>query len=379
MKINKNIPENPFSSATYLGKDFFCDRTEETQLLIRNIQNGNSTTLIAVRRIGKTGLIQHVLSHLPKNYKSIYIDILETENLNQFLNLLATSIVRAIPEKNSTGRKFWNFIKALRPVIKFDILTGEPIISFDIKYSEVETNINSVIEFLESQNFKVVIAIDEFQQILNYPEKNTDAWLRSKIQQLKNIVFIFAGSEQHLMTELFTSPKRPFFRSSHILKLKKIDKSVYRDFIISLFDKYGKIISSEIAEEILTWANVHTFYVQQLCNRVFSFTKNAVTTEIWKKQAYLLLKEQENVFFACRNMLTNPQWNLLKAIAHEGNVFMPTAKEFLNQYQLGTSATVLRSLNTLIDYELVYYDYDENGRKYYSVYDVWFQRWIEIK
>jgi len=341
------------------------------------MQNGNSTSLIAIRRIGKTGLIQHVLSLLPQGWNGIYIDILETENLNQFLNIFSTSILNSIPEKSNLGKKLWNLIKSLRPTISFDTLTGFPKAVFDIKQKEVESNIGAVLQFLDQQEFKTIIAIDEFQQILNYPEKNTDAWFRARIQQLKNVVFIFSGSQQHLMTELFASPKRPFFRSTQIMKLDKINEEVYRDFIVMLFQKYNKTIEPGIASEILTWTNSHTFYVQQICNRVFSATTQIVTKEIWKNQAYLLLKEQESIFFTYRNMLTNPQWQLFKALSHEGIVYQPTSKEFLTKYHLGTSATVLRSLKSLLNLELIYNESDTKGVSYYSVYDVFFQRWSQ--
>ena len=370
--------ENPFPVTTYLGAEFFCDREEETSRLISNIQNGNSTTIIALRRIGKTGLIQHVFTQLPSGWKGIYIDILETENLNQFLNLLATSIIRAIPEKSNLGKRFWNLLKSLRPVISYDALSGSPQASFDIKPKEIEDNIHSILQFLESQEYKIVVAIDEFQQITKYPEKNTDAWLRTRIQQLKNVVFIFSGSQQHLMSELFTSPQRPFFRSTQIMKLDKLNSEVYCNFIVSIFDRYKKRISAENASQILDWANTHTFYVQQLCNRVFSSTITEVTTESWKHQAHQLLDEQEPVFFILRTMLTKPQWQLLKATAHEGLVYQPTAKVFLTKYHLGTSATVLRSLKTLLDYELITKEFDANGTPYYGVYDVFLQRWAEL-
>jgi AAA+ ATPase superfamily predicted ATPase len=369
--------ENPFPVTTYHGEEYFCDRQEETTRLISNMQNGNSTTLISIRRIGKTGLMHHLLSKLPHGWKGIYIDILETENLAQFLNLLATSIINSIPEKSSLGGIFWKFIKSLRPVISYDTLTGAPQASFELKPKDIESNLSSVLQFLEKQEFKTIVAIDEFQQILNYPEKNTDAWLRTRMQQLKNVAFIFSGSQQHLMNELFTSPKRPFFRSTLMMKLEKLNHDVYRDFIVYLFHKYKKEISPVIASDILEWSNTHTFYVQQLCNRVFAATPLKVTATIWKQEAYLLLKEQEAVFFAYRNMLTNPQWQLLKAIAHTVRVYQPTSKEFLNKFRLGTSATVLRSLKTLQGYELVYNEFDTNGIQYYSVYDVFFQRWTE--
>ena len=368
--------ENPFPTTTYHGPDYFCDREVETSRLLANIASGNSTTLFATRRIGKTGLIHHALNQLPNGWNGIYLDILETENLSDFFSSLATAIAQSQSEKSSIGRKFSGFIKQFRPVISFDSLSGTPQFSFNINKTEIENNIDSLLRYLEQQSFKTVIAIDEFQQITNYPEKKTEAWLRSRIQQLKNIVFIFSGSQQHLMNELFTSPKRPFYRSTQILKLEKIDKQKYSDFIIYQFEKKNKKISAEITNIVLDWAKVHTYYVQQMCNRIFSATKGVVTDAIWKQEALQILQEQEVLFLTYRNILTKQQWHLLKAIALEGIITKVTGKAFIETHKLGSSATVLRSLKALLDDELIYMDFDADGNKVYSVYDVWMERWF---
>ncbi len=371
--------QNPFPTLGYHGSDYFCDRKEETQQLLRNLVNGSSTTIIAIRRIGKTGLILHALSNLPKGWKGVYIDILATENLNDFLNALASSIIQAVPQKSGIGRRFWEFIQSLRPIISFDTLTGAPQASFNISPKEIEVNIKSVLQFLDNQEFKTVIAIDEFQQILNYPEQNIDAWLRGTIQHLKNVVFIFSGSQQHIMTEMFTSPSRPFFRSTQFIKLGKIEESIYADYVKINFSKYGKQIDLELAKGIIQWCSRHTYYVQLLFNRIFSATNTNVTVEIWHQQADQLLKEQEAIFISYRSLLTSSQWKLLKAIALKGEVFTPTSKDFISKYQLGSSAALLRSLNSLRKYELVYSDFDPNGKSYYCVYDVLFQQWCKEK
>ena len=371
--------KNPFPFAGYYGQDYFCDREKETVQIIRNIVNGGSTTLTAIRRMGKTGLIHHCFGSLPKGFTGIYVDILSTENLTEFLNLLTTSILRDVPEKSSPGKKLWTFIKSLRPVISFDTLTGNPKASFEIRHEQVEQNISSVLQFLDQQEFKTVIAIDEFQQILNYPEKNTDAWLRGTIQQLKNVRFLFSGSHQHLMAEIFSSPGRPFFRSTHMIKLDKIDKNEYSDFIIRKFAEYKKVITRDIVSEILEWCDVHTYYVQLLCNRVFSATPKKVTAGVWREQADELLREQEFIFLNYRSLLTQSQWQLLKSIAIEGRVYKPTSRYFLEKHKLGSSAAVLRSLQALIKYEMVFHDFDQNGEKYFSVYDVLFRQWAKMK
>lgn len=373
--MNSKRLQNPFPVSIYQGPDYFCDREQEALKLVSNISSGISSALISIRRIGKTALLKHVLSRLPQGTKGIYVDILETENLNQFLNHLGTALLIAESEQTGTGRKIWKFIKSLRPVITFETLTGAPQASFDLKPRQTEQSIDSILSFLDSQPFRTIIAIDEFQQITNYPEKNVDSWLRTRMQQLKNTVFIFSGSQQHIMSELFASPKRPFFRSTSIIKLEKLGFDVYRDFIIAQFKRYDKEISREITEEILMWGERYTYYIQLICNRVFAATQKQVTSDTWKRQVYELLKEQEIVFFGYRNMLTRNQWQMLKAIAQEGKVFKPTGQEFLRQYGLLNSASALRALQSLIKYELVFRDFDSAGTPFYSIYDVLFQKW----
>ena len=376
--MNSNRLQNPFPVSTYQGPDYFCDREQETIKLVSNINAGMSSVLISVRRIGKTGLLQHVLTRLPYGFKGIYIDILETENMHHFLNHLGTALLLVESEETGMGKKIWNFIKSLRPVISFETLTGAPQASFDFKPQQTEQSIDSILHFLDNQSFRTVIAIDEFQQITNYPEKNADAWLRTRIQKLKNTVFIFSGSQQHIMSGLFASPKRPFFRSTAIMRLEKLDFNIYRDFIIGQFRRYGKEISKEVADEILQWGDRHTYYVQLVCNRVFTVALKKVTSDLWKQQAYELLKEQEIVFFGYRNLLTGNQWQLMKAIAQEGKVFKPTSRDFLGRYGLLNSASVLRSLQSLMKYELVFKDFDSEGRLFYGIYDVLFQKWCLI-
>lgn len=371
------IPSTPFPLVGYYGPAYFCDRVTETETLISNIKGGQSTTLVAIRRIGKTGLIKHLQYLLNEEYICIYADILPTENSIDFLNTLATAILNAVPEKTGFGTKIWNFIKALRPIISFDALSGDPQVSFNVQPKESEHQIEVLFAFLEKQEKKVIFAIDEFQQILNYPQKNMEAWLRTLIQQLKNTVFIFSGSQPHLMNEMFANPAKPFFRSTVFLQLEKIKFDTYQEFIIQKFAEFKTEIRKEIAAEMLDWATVHTYFVQLLCNRVFINSGEKVTTESWQNEALKLINEQQPVFLGYRDILTREQWKLLKAIAHHGEAYSLTSKDFIQKYSLGSSATVIRSIKSLFSKSFIYSRYDSDGKLYYSVYDILFQRWIQ--
>lgn len=372
----KNMPQTPFPLTGYHGPEYFCDRKEELEQLITNIKGNQSTTLVALRRLGKTALIHHLFHNLGPGYIKIYIDILPTESLNDLLNQLSTAMISQYSERSTVGRKIWQLIRSLRPVISFDALSGTPQVSLRTTPDESKKTITELLAVLEAQSKPVVIAIDEFQQILEYPEKQTDAWMRSVVQQLRNISFIFSGSQQHLMTDLFANPARPFYRSTSLLKIGKIDAEIYAEFIMKQFKKQSVSISKETIAEILNWTNLHTWYVQLLCNRVFLSAEKSVTGDLWRKEAIKILKEQEFVFYGYREMLTKPQWELLKAIAREVEVYQPSSSDFIGRHQLGNSSTVLQSLRSLIKKELVYRERDENGETYYGIYDILLGQWL---
>ena len=275
------------------------------------------------------------------------------------------------------GKKIWSFIKSLRPVISFDALSGEPNVTFNIRTDDSKKQIATLFAFLEKQESKVILAIDEFQQILDYPEKKIEAWLRTIIQQLKNVVFIFSGSQPHLMNEMFANPSKPFYRSTNFLTLDKINFERYKNFIIEKFAEEKKEIQENVAEEILNWTNVHTYYVQLLCNRVFINSGKKINASDWQNEAFKLLKEQQLLFLGYRDILTKEQWKLLKGIAQEGEAYSITSKKFIHEYSLGSSATVLRSIQSLQKKSFIYKQYNNEGILYYSVYDVLFQRWIQ--
>ena len=367
---------NPFITSGYAGKEYFCDREKETKILLNNIENNLSTTLIALRRIGKTGLVKHVLSQLGKDIIPVYLDIFPTENINDFSSTLATAIMNAIPDKQKTGKKVMEFIRTLRPIISFDPLSGMPQVEFKNQQEKNRENISSIFAFLDKLNQKVVIVIDEFQQILNYPEKNTDAYLRTIMQQLNHVIFIFTGSHQHLMRALFNNPSKPFYRSTQLLSLKKIRRDEYRNFIANKFTQANKKISDEIINQMLDWTEIYTYYVQLLCNKVFSSSDKTITETTWKTQVIELLKEQQVIFLGYRNLLTKLQWKLLKAISKENTISSPTSKDFISKHSLGSPATVLRSLEALQTKELIYMNLDPEGNKQYAVYDLFLKQWL---
>lgn len=369
---------NPFLISGYKSPGYFCDREKETERIISAIKNNRHLTLFSNRRLGKTGLLHHVIYKLKKSkeYNLIYFDIFATKNINDFINEFSKGVIFS-PTNDSKSfiQKIGTVFKSIKPSITYDSLTGIPSISFSFNTTkEAFNSLESVFSILEQSNKHNVVFIDEFQQVTAFPQKTMEAVLRTHIQKLNNSTFIFSGSQKHLLLSMFGEHNRPFYQSSELMLLEKIEKNKYKKFIQSKFKKNNINIDYEALNFILEWTKVHTYYVQYVCNKIFSSAENEININDVKYQCSLILNENEPLYLNYRNLLSNFQWELLKAIALEDGIKKITSKEFIHKYKLGSASSIQRGIKSLLLKELI--SYEEN--KYY-LQDVFFSKWFSFK
>lgn len=265
----------------------------------------------------------------------------------------------------------------MRPQLSFDNITGEPQLQIAYQTAhEKEYTLRGLFDFLDSQGEHIVIAIDEFQQIRDYPEQNMEALLRTYIQQTHNLTFIFCGSKKHLMADIFANEKKPFYSSTVFVSLDKISEASYSAFIRRLFNECQRTISDEALQFILDWTHRHTYYTQQLCHTIYANGETDITIQDVKKACEQLMKQGEAVYLQYRQMLTDKQWNFLIAVAKEVSVRQITAAAFLKKHKIGTPSVSRRLAEALCDKGLLNDETDVNGTTY-SVSDVFLSRWME--
>jgi hypothetical protein len=369
---------NPFLTIGYISKSYFCDREYEVEVLKKSVKNGINTTLISARRMGKSALIQRVFESLEEeNFACIYVDIYACVNAKDFIEALTLSIFNKFPQKRSIGRKFFDFLTSLRPIITYDDLTGKPEIHFEfVQPKEYEHTLRGLFHFLDNQQIKMVLAIDEFQQLADYPETNTEALLRTIIQTLKNIQFIFSGSKKRMMLEMFNKANRPFFSSTQIMGLSEIQDVKYNAFIQEKFVESKRQIDDEAIDFILSWTLTHTYYTQVICNGVFATGKKNVNIELVKQVCDEQLNLQQLNFIQYRSLLSPIQWQLLIAIAKEGFVSEPQAQRFLQKYNIGAASSAKKALEALLDKEMII-SIESTEKTVYRVYNVFLMRWLQ--
>lgn len=322
--------EAPFVFGVRVEGDSFTDRREETERLKANFTYGVNTILISPRRMGKTSLVDKVCSLVEsEDIRIARIDAFGCRSENDFINAFATAVVRATSTDTS------------------------------LEYNAGNNTTEEVLRLPEmiarSKGCHIVVCIDEFQQIGDFPDSLTfQKKLRSVWQLQSHVSYCLYGSKKHMMEQMFQNASYPFYRFGDFFYLNKISEKDWVEYICQRFESTGKHISEELAREICQVTDRYSSYVQQLAWFVWLRVQDdsAATEEDLKYGIDRLLDACEPLFIQQTEDLSAYQMNFLHAITngvHTG--FTQTA--ILETYRLGTAANVTRLKKSLMVKDLI--------------------------
>ena len=373
--------DNPFLTNGYLSKEYFCDRENELNILRKMLKNDTNYLLISRRKLGKTALIERFFEEIKTGKEAIciFVDLFATQNMHDFILQFTTSVYAVLKPHRPIFKQFIVFLQSLQISISYDSLSGLPEFRLQLAPKQpIENTLLGLMNFLETQNQQIIVAFDEFQQIAEYPEKHTEAQLRTLIQKMHNVRFIFSGSEQHIISELFFNQKRPFYNSTVNIVLDKIAPEKYMQFIEYHFSKYKKQIDTEALNFIFEWTQTHTYYVQYVCRNCFDLHKKYISKEDAQVVCKDILLQSESIYQQFRKLLTGNQWKLLIAIAKEEVLQKPTSSDFLKKYNLGNPSSVKLAVHSLLEKRLIISTICRD-EELYLVDDVFFMRYLQYR
>ena len=328
---------NPFVLNGYIGKEYFCDREHEVQKLLEHISNGVNVTLVSPRRVGKTGLIEHLFhqKEVEENYYTFLIDIYATKTIEEMVAQMAKSILSTLKSP--------------------------------------QNSLDEIFRYIENADKPCIVAIDEFQTISEYPDVKAEALLRTYVQHCHNAQFIFAGSKRTMIVEMFSKHSRPFYQSTTIMSVPKLDIEKYRAFAVSHFEKGGKGLSPDVVDEVYDMFEGVTWYLQRVMNKLYMLTPTSETcdTHYIPKAIEDILDENQMAYEALLYQIPSRQKALLMAICAEGKASSITSTAFVRKHSLSSSSSVQSAIRGLLDKELVT---SENGA--YEVYDKFLAIWL---
>ena len=375
--MDKSLINNPFIVGKYLSDEYFCDRKNETEFLRKQIENGRNVALISPRRIGKSGLIQHFFNQadIKEKYHVFFVDIYATNSLAEFVYTFGKEIYEQLKPKPTLWKeKFFQTISSFRMGFKLDPMTGAP--GLDLGLGDIQapqTSLDEIFSYNDEADKPCIIAIDEFQQIGDYAEKNVEALLRTKIQKCEKAQFIFSGSKRHMMTNMFNSPSKPFYQSAISMGLDPIPLEIYNEFAIQLFEKRGKHIDSSVIENIWNTYDGYTWFVQMMMNELFALTDDGATccVDMIPEAQRNVVMSQESSYKDILSNIPPKQKIVLQAIAKEGVANSITSAKFIKKYNLNSASAVQAAIKLLLQNDII--TKNENS---YRVYDYFFAEWL---
>ena len=364
--------ENPFLTRGYAGPEYFCDRIAETRQLVSAIANGRDVTLVAPRRYGKTGLVRNAFRTLEKDHATVYLDIFATGDLTSFVQSFSSAVLGRLDSATERiGRKLLSFFKSCRPTMTPQE-DGSVEFSFNLAPSQAKDTLKDTFDYIASRKRKVVIAIDEFQQIREFPEKGVEALLRSYIQFVPNAHFIFAGSKKHMMDAMFVSPKGPFYQSTQLMALAPIDVGKYEEFAAKFFRDAGRTFDAMAFRHLYERFEGITWYVQAVLNRIWTYASGLDSAKRVDAAVAELVSEAEPFYFDLLRSQTAAEQSILKAVGREGRVNSISSGDFIRRNALPAASTIRSAAAKLAERDLLYRT--DAG---YVVYDRFFGLWLK--
>lgn len=373
----KNVMNSPFVYGRLASDESFTDREEDTATLKRDFLNLTNTILISPRRWGKSSLVQKAGKEAmseDRRLKVCHLDIFNARTEDEFYEKLASAIIKGtsskVEEIFATAKRY---ASSLIPSVTVGDINGS--ISLEFKLKSLSKSADEILDMAQKiaqeKDIRIVVCIDEFQQIANYP--NSDAFqakLRSHWQHHQDVAYCLYGSRRHMMIEVFTNREKPFYKFGKTIFLEKIPSEKWSPFIVSKFKETGKEISEELCEEIVSLVDNNPYYIQQLSEEVWNRTTVTATREVVTEALDGIIRAQSGLNQALTGTLSLTQQNLLNAIVDDNKAL--TSFEVLQKYDLRNSLTVQRAKNALIKLDII-----DNFGKAITIEDPIYAYWLK--
>ncbi len=363
------MQDNPFEYRLLAKGDRFVDRESELDTIIKTVKSGQNITIYSPRRYGKSSLILKSFERLKEDRAVVYIDFNRINDISELADSIVSDVVK---NTFSSFEKGFSLIKdtltSLRP-------TFTPLddghVKISLKIVETEKDLEKALSFpqtlAEKKDIRIVLAMDEFQRISTLNGGRLERLFRSVIQEQDRVTYIFSGSQVNMLKEIFEEGDRPFFKSTKIMKLGRIPKKPFIEYIIKNFENNGVKVDRDIIDEILRLTDGHPMRTKELCFELWNQEMSKYPSHSLEEVLHILIDN---------DMYLEQTWNMIKSSVHRRALEAiaydekPYSYETIQKYGLKGNSHVQRALKTLERQGILY----EN-----EIVDPFFREWIKRK
>lgn len=335
---------NPFKFGTIVEDDFFTDRVKELEEVKQKLDSENHLVLISPRRFGKSSLIQKALIQMGR--PSLTIDMMNVLSVNSFASILLKEIFRLYPfEKIRHMMTHFRIV----PTISTTPIGDSVEVSFNPSMDEnvVLEDAMALLEKVTTPDNRLIVVLDEFQEVTEI-SKNFDRQLRAIMQRQKGLNYVFLGSQESMMTDIFEKKKSPFYHFGQRMTLSKIP---YDDFYCFLSKRLTGIDEDEksiIVSQILEFTNVHPYYTQQLASIVYDMIKyHSIKQNVVREAIDAILRSHDLDFERLWASMNRTDRRILLDLARQKKTtagrYVPTSTVYSSLQRLAKKGYLIKS------------------------------------
>ena len=380
--------DNPFIYGEIVTSAAFADRDSERARLARDLAEGQKVFLISPRRYGKSSLVRDVLRGLARQkILTVEVTVASSSSYLGFLESYTQALVAADTPVSRLRHWAGELLQAVRPELRFDppFAPGSSGASggFALSFPSVRTARDTARlaaavfalpgRIAATRQQRMAIALDEFQAIAAFNGGSVEHALRAAVQDQRAVGYVFAGSEPSLM-ERMLGPRRPFYKAGPVMRLEKIDETLFADFIDTRFAATGMRPEEGLGAAIVDLAANVPYDVQRLAHETWDDIKAAggKTVGLGDLHSTLtrLLGEQHTIFEESWQRLTLPQRAVLRALVLEDGRELLSA-DVRTRHRLPGASTVQAALAALVRQDIVMKD----GARY-TASDSLYREWV---
>lgn len=362
------MKENPFRYGQVVTGEYFTNREDEIKEISGEIVSGQSIILISPRRYGKTSVIINTLNKVKCPFIKIDMNLI-TDEVD-----LGNTLLRKLFSL-SKFEKIKHFLKNLRiqPAIQFDPRSNEVSVIFNQGEKNSAIYLEDALEMSQniakSMKKRIIVIFDEFQEIRRISD-NLEKKIRSIFQYHKDVSYVFIGSQEHMIRDIFENKNNPFYKFGKQILLREIQIDKIKKFVIDRFAT-RKMDASTIVDSVLEITNNHPYYVQQLCHEIFSINDNKIIPKnIIDKAIHNILSNHNCDYQEWWGRLDNTERKIIIGIC--GGMKNPTSGKFISAFGIKSTSTAGSAVKRLIEKGILI---KRNGDAY-LIEDPFWMRWI---
>lgn len=313
------MPTTIFPFGRPAGPEDIVDREDFLREVCQRLWDGHSVMLASPRRTGKSSVAGEVLRRLrARGAYTASVDLFHVTGVEEF----GVKLLRSVLE-NRTG-PHQRALRALRGLREWlgsaevrarlhDLELGFSVMMEKPEPEEVlETAIHWAEQLAARDGRRMVVLLDEFQEVDRLGGDALFKRLRAHFQQQRHAVYLFLGSQTTLMHTIFADRRHAFYRFALPLELPPIPDEAWADYIARRLGEHGLSITSPALQELLDHTGGHPYcvmavaYHAYLNARLRGATDITADTVLWAFEETL---EHLDEFYAV-------QWAEIRRVQH---------------------------------------------------------------